>query len=121
VNDAGPPHDHAAGDELGEALQPTADTEETPTVGDHVRSKSTWLRLLYMLLFAAAWGLTRVVVGAVIVLQFLWLLFTGATNPRLTVFGQGLATYTYEILLYLTFNTDRRPWPFADWPHGPPR
>ena len=35
-------------------------------------------------------------------------------------FGQSLATYTYQIVMYLTFNTEEQPFPFADWPSGPP-
>jgi hypothetical protein len=35
--------------------------------------------------------------------------------------GQALATYTYQIIRYLTFNTEERPFPFdSDWPAGPP-
>ena len=70
--------------------------------------------------FLALWGLSRVVVLAVVVLQFLWVLIRSETNAQLTVFGQSLATYTYQIVLYLTFSTEERPFPFADWPTGPP-
>ena len=53
-------------------------------------------------------------------LQFLWVLIRGETNAQLTGFGQSLATYTYQIVLYLTFSSEERPFPFADWPVGPP-
>jgi Domain of unknown function (DUF4389) len=39
------------------------------------------------------------VVGAVVVMQFFWLPFSGGTNTRLHVLGQALATYTYRIIL----------------------
>jgi Flp pilus assembly protein TadB len=90
-------------------------------IEDNIKAKSTWLRLLFMLLFMAIWAISRVVVGAVVVLQFLCVLFSGAPLPRLTRFGQHLATYTYQIVMYLTFNTQRRPYPFNEWPDGPPR
>lgn len=87
----------------------------------HVRYRNTWRRLFFMLVVVLLYGVSRVVVGAVVVLQFFWLLFTGETNRRLQRLGQALATYTYQIILYLTFNTERRPFPFdADWPTGPP-
>ncbi len=73
-----------------------------------------------MVLFLALWGVSRIVVLAVVVLQFLWVLTRGEKNAQLTVFGQSLATYTYQIVLYLTFGTEERPFPFADWPTGPP-
>jgi Domain of unknown function (DUF4389) len=94
---------------------------EQDKIEDHLRSKSTWMRLVFMLICVALWAISRIVVGAVVVLQFLWVLVTGITNPRLTKLGQDLATYTYQIVLYLTFNTQRRPFPFNEWPDGPPR
>jgi hypothetical protein len=54
-------------------------------------------------------------------LQIFWVLFTGETNKPLEKFGQSLATYNYQIIRYLTFNTEKRPFPFyLDWPAGPP-
>ena len=95
--------------------------ESRQEIADHVKSKSTWMRLVFMLIFVALWTISRIVVGAVVVLQFLWVLFAGEPNPRLGRLGQDLATYTYQIVMYLTFNTQRRPFPYDDWPDGPPR
>jgi len=107
-----------------------ADDENTPRgsgnpdrerLEENVKSRSTWLRLLYMVVFGALYALSRFVVFAVVVLQFFWLLFTGSANPKLTAAGQSLATYTYELVRYLTFASDVRPFPFdADWPSTDP-
>ena len=88
--------------------------------GTHWQARSTWLRLLFMLVFVLIWGVSRIVVGVVAVLQFGWVLFTGTPNARLLIFGQSLATYGYQIMLYLMFNTEQRPFPFLDWPKGAP-
>jgi hypothetical protein len=70
-----------------------------------------------MLIFMALYFVSRLVVFAVVVLQFFWLLFTGAVNEQLRALGQSLAGYTYEIVRFLTFNSDVRPFPFdAQWP-----
>ena len=101
------------------ALQPDDKRTET-SLEENLKRPSTWLRLLFMILFLALWGISRFVVLAVVVLQFFWVLIGGKTNARLAVFGQSLATYTYQIVRYLTFNTEERPFPFSDWPIGPP-
>jgi hypothetical protein len=31
-----------------------------------------------------------------------------------------LATYFYQIIQFLNFNTEHHPYPFAEWPHGKP-
>jgi hypothetical protein len=48
----------------------------------------------------------------VVVLGFLWVLFTGDTNPQLKRTGQSLATYLSQVLRYLTFNSEERPFTF---------
>jgi hypothetical protein len=51
------------------------------------------------------------------VIQFFHVLFTGNTNEQLKTFGHSLAIYSYEIVDYLTFNTETKPFPLgADWP-----
>lgn len=74
------------------AIQPGDPHTET-SLEENLKTPSTWLRLLFMLLFLALWGISRVVVLAVVVLQFLWVLIAGKTNAQLAVFGQSLATY----------------------------
>jgi hypothetical protein len=90
-------------------------------IEEHLKSRSTWLRLLFMIVIALLYGISRVVVSAVIIIQFFHVLFTGKTNAQLKGLGQALATYTYQIVLYLAFNTEVRPFPFdADWPTTSP-
>ena len=77
------------------------------------------MRLFFMIVIALLYLVSRVVVGAVVVVQFLWVLLTGEANQKLQLFGQALSTYTYQIILYLTFNTEERPFPFdTDWPNS---
>jgi Flp pilus assembly protein TadB len=95
---------------------------QSADVGENVKSRSTWLRLFFMFVVALLYGVSRVVVGVVVFLQFFWVLFTGETNKQLEQLGQSLATYTYQVILYLTFNTEERPFPFdAAWPTQPPQ
>lgn len=76
-----------------------------------------WLRLLFMFIFLVLYAVSRVVVVTVVVLQFFLVLFKGEPNLRLSAFGLALAEYTYQIISYLTFNTELRPFPFdRDWP-----
>jgi hypothetical protein len=89
-------------------------------IRQNLRNRTTWWRALYMLLFTIIYGIAEIVVAAVVLFQLLSVLFTGSTNERLLNLGQNLSTYVYQILLFLTFNSDERPYPFGDWPDGPP-
>ena len=90
-------------------------------VKDNLKSQSTWMRGLYILIYAVFYTLAEIVLFAVIVFQFLLKLFTGETNERLRKLGQGLSTYIYQILQYMNFNSDYQPYPFGAWPKGEPR
>ncbi len=91
---------------------------EESSIAKNLKSKSIWMRLLFMLVIIFLYSVSRIVVGAVIVVQFSWVLFTSETNQKLQEFGKSLATYTNQIVLYLTFNTEERPFPFdVDWPN----
>jgi hypothetical protein len=87
----------------------------------NLKSRSTWLRLFFMIVLGFFYGVSRIVMVVVVVAQFCHVLFTGETNRPLRDLGLSLATYTYEIVCYLTFNTEQRPFPFdAPWPQGKP-
>ncbi|MEM7561573.1 MAG: DUF4389 domain-containing protein [Pseudomonadota bacterium] len=85
-------------------------------VKENVKSQSTWLRGLYMLLYILFGVLAEMVLSAVILFQFLLQLFTGETNARLRKLGQGISTYIYQILQFLNFNSEYHPYPFGAWP-----
>ena len=89
-------------------------------IKENIKQQSTWLRALYMLMFALFYGIAEFVLFAVVIFQFLFKLFTGQTNPRLLKLGQTIATYIYQIIQYLTFNSDYQAYPFGAWPKGEP-
>lgn len=91
--------------------------ERGPAIEENLKSRSTWLRLVFMFVFYILGSVATLVASVVVVLGFLWVLFTGDTNEQLKRTGQGIATYIAEIIEYLTYNSDKRPFPFdAAWP-----
>ena len=79
----------------------------------------TWMRGLYMLLFTVIYSVTESVLGLIVVFQFIHVLFSRDTNERLLDFSSDLSVYIYQILQFLTFNSEAKPYPFAVWPNGP--
>lgn len=78
--------------------------------------KDKWMRLLFMVLFAFIGYMVRFAAVLLVVLQFFTVLFTGTANPTLLQFGKILSTYTYQILLFLTYNSEEKPYPFGPLP-----
>lgn len=76
-----------------------------------------WLRLLWMALYALALNFVVVPIAVVVaVVQFLFALLSGERNEHLRSFGASLAEFTRQLLRYLAYDTNERPFPFADWP-----
>ena len=99
--------------------EPTANETQSggPAIEDNLKSRSTWLRLVFMFVFYVLGGVALSVATVVVVLGFFWVLFTGETNEQLKRTGTGIAAYVAQIVEYLTYNSDVRPFPFdAPWP-----
>ena len=98
--------------------EPGDDSSEKPgELEQNLTARSTWLRLVFMIAIAICNELARLVGGVIVLLQFLHVLFTGKPNERLKDAGSSLAQYVYQVVEYLTFNTEVRPFPFdAEWP-----
>jgi len=88
---------------------------------DNIKKQSTWKRGLYILLFSIFYGIAEFVMYMIIIFQFLLQLFTGETNERLRKLAQGISTYVYQVLQFMSFNSDVQPYPFGAWPKGEPK
>ena len=79
------------------------------------KNTNTWKRILYMLLFAFAYSLAEVVLMGIVVIQVFFKLITGSINDNLKILGQQTARYIYDVMLFLSFNTEEKPFPFSAW------
>ena len=90
-------------------------------ISENIKQQSTWKRGLYMLMYALFYSVSEVVLFALVIVQFLLKLITGETNARLHKLGQSIATFIYQVIQYLTFNSEYQPYPFGAWPRGEPK
>ena len=88
------------------------------TLKDHVSDPGAWIRLVPMLLYAAVLYLALGVIAFVVAVQFLFRLLTGSVNARLSDFGGQLAAYAQQMVAFLTYHGEDKPYPFAPWPQG---
>lgn len=84
----------------------------------NLTSGNQWMRLLYMVLFAFLLEIAGLVMLAVVVLQFLFSIFTGIPNDNLRRLGDQIASYIFQTLQFLIYNTEEKPFPFAEWPES---
>lgn len=93
-----------------------SDDASKTKVKDNLKQRSTWIRLIYMVILAVAWQVAEIVFAVVVVLQFLFKLVTGKPLDHLVTFARALADYMAQIVRFQTFVTEDLAFPFAPWP-----
>ncbi|MDH5546090.1 MAG: DUF4389 domain-containing protein [Gammaproteobacteria bacterium] len=88
-------------------------------IKEHLENSTTWSRGFHMLLFGFIYWIAKFVIFGVVVINFGFAVVTGAPNVSLTAFGQQLSLYVYQILRFLTFNSEYKPFPFDNWDSEP--
>ncbi len=93
--------------------------EQLDDLVENVRELSGWVRVLFVIFFIVV---LHLIIGPLIVLlalaQGLFRVFTTKPNENLAGFGALLVTYVAQILNFVTFNSESRPFPFSDFPGG---
>lgn len=90
---------------------PNAFEEQVKT---QVKDKNTWLRLFYIILFALIFYVVFFVVCASGIIQFVARILSGAPLTSLHDFNSKLADYSKELVAYVTFASDTKPFPFKE-------
>jgi len=84
----------------------------------NITEHGTWIRVFYMAIFFLIYSVAEAVLAAVVVFQFLSRLITGNINEKLLTLGANLSLFAYEILMFLTYNSEIKPFPFGEWPQN---
>ncbi len=83
---------------------------------ENLKQPSQWLRIVYMIVLAIALEVTSIILTLVVIGQALITLVTGNNNENLRGLAKDLAVYVNQIILFLTYNSEQRPFPFAPFP-----
>ena len=92
-------------------------SDELDEIVDNISERSFWVRILLMVGFALV--LYIVILPLILVLtiaQALFTLITGQSNANLRYFSATLALYVPQVIEFLTYLSDVRPYPFSDLP-----
>ncbi len=73
-------------------------------------------RLLYMILFFVVLRICGFLLFLTAVVQFMIRLFTGSNHSGVKDFGDSLSQYIYANSRFLSFQTEKKPFPFSEWP-----
>ena len=85
-------------------------SDDLEDIVDNLREPSAWIRIVFMVGFAVVlYLIIAPVVLVLMIVQALFSVLSGETNYNLRRFGKALAEYVQQILHYLSYNTNDKP------------
>lgn len=100
------------------AAEKTSAKESEAAKKEPVVSNEVITRIFVTLLFALIGWLSLWVFGIVVLVQFGFLLITGQLNTNLKAFNGELGDFLSDIIKYVSFQTNDKPFPFQSWSYG---
>ena len=87
-------------------------------IKDNAKNTDTWLRGLFILIFGVIFYFLYGLIWLLIIFQFITKVITGGLNSNLEQFSTKMTAYAMQILNYITFQSEERPFPFSPFPEG---
>ena len=82
-----------------------------------IERKETGIRILLTVLFVVILRAVDIVFGVIVLFQLIFALITKRRpGDRVAHFANRIITYVVQLLRYLTYQEDHRPFPFSDFP-----
>lgn len=92
-------------------------SEKFDEVVDNLKEPNSWIRLVFMIVFGVLlYLIIAPVILIIVIAQTLFALFTGSPNPNLKDFSNALGQYISQILKFLLYGVEDKPFPFTDFP-----
>jgi hypothetical protein len=85
---------------------------------ENAKNVDVWTRGLFILIYGVIFYFLFFLIWLLVIFQFLMKLITSELNGQLFDFSDSLNKYVSQILLYITFKSEERPFPFSAWPKG---
>ena len=90
--------------------------EKSMDIKENAKNVDVWTRGLFILIYGVIFYFLFFLIWLVVIFQFLMKLITTELNEQLLDFSNSLTKYVSQILLYITFKSEERPFPFSPWP-----
>ena len=83
---------------------------------DRIKNSNSWLRILLMFGYSVVLYVIALLAVVIMVAQTLFVFASGSPNSNLVIFGEALAEYIKQIIDFLFYKSNTKPFPFAPFP-----
>ena len=83
---------------------------------DRIKNSNSWLRILLMFGYLVVLYVIALLAVVIMVAQTLFVFASGSPNSNLVICGEALAEYIKQIIDFLFYKSNTKPFPFAPFP-----
>jgi uncharacterized membrane protein len=83
---------------------------------NNVEAETIPFRVMWSLVFLIIWSLAETIVFLIFAIQIISSVFSTGPNESLRDLGKQIGVYMAQIVSYLTFSSNEKPFPFSNWP-----
>ena len=89
---------------------------DTVALTENIKEPSIWVNFFLKVFYLIFLNFIIPFFGFITLLQFLFSLGSKKPNDNLISFSKKISIYIYQIINFITYSSDERPWPFNAFP-----
>ena len=89
---------------------------DTVALSENIKEPSIWVNFFLKVIYLIFLNFIIPFLGFITLLQLLFSLGSKKPNNNLISFSKKISIYIYQIINFITYSSDERPWPFNVFP-----
>ena len=89
---------------------------DTVALTENIKEPSIWVNFFLKVIYLIFLNFIIPFLGFITLLQLLFSLGSKKPNDNLISFSKKISIYIYQIINFMTYSSDERPWPFNAFP-----
>ena len=89
---------------------------DTVALSENIKEPSIWVNFFLKVIYLIFLNFIIPFLGFITLLQLLFNLGSKKPNDNLISFSKKISIYIYQIINFITYSSDERPWPFNPFP-----
>ena len=91
---------------------------DTAVLTENIKEPSIWVNFFLKVIYLVFLNFIVPFLGFITLLQLLFSIVSKKPNENLVSFSKKISSYIYQIINFITYSSDQRPWPFNSFPES---
>tara|TARA_A100001011_G_scaffold231584_2_gene239607 strand:+ start:2924 stop:3247 length:324 start_codon:yes stop_codon:yes gene_type:complete len=91
---------------------------DTAALTENIKEPSIWVNFFLKIFYLVFLNFIVPFLGFITLLQLLFSIGSKKPNENLVTFSKKISSYIYQIINFITYSSDQRPWPFNSFPES---